>query len=213
MTEWYRCGFTFEEIIEETADYVRLFLGDLPCQSLSYRQAFRKYAGLDYLSSSAQELIDCLKSYGITPYDGIEAEGQDALLNLILGTMIEPQLGKEGLCALAYYPASQAALAQKCQRDDEIAAERFEIYYQGIELANGYHELTDAAEQRERFIAANAQRNLLDKEQLPIDKLFLEALRKGLPDCCGVAVGFDRLMMLRHQTDIAGVIPFTWDRA
>lgn len=213
MTEWYRIGFSFTDIIEETADFIRLFLGDLPLNILSYRDAFLNYAKIDYVNASTCELIDCLFSHDITPYPGVEHEGKDALLNLILGTIIEPQLGQNELLALAYYPASQAALAKTCIRGDEIAAERFEIYYQGIELANGYHELADAKEQRQRFIDANLHRQQLGKETLPIDEHFLQALEKGIPDCCGVAVGFDRLMMLRHHKDIHEVIPFDWNIA
>jgi lysyl-tRNA synthetase class 2 len=112
---------------------------------------------------------------------------------------------------LAYYPSTQAALACVVQRQDESVAERFEIYVEGVELANGYHELADAKEQRERFIKANQQRMDHGKEALPIDEFFLDALKRGIPDCCGVAVGVDRLMMLRHKASaIAEVIPFDW---
>jgi lysyl-tRNA synthetase class 2 len=118
------------------------------------------------------------------------------------------------LCALAYYPASQAALAKTTVLDGELVAERFEIYYKGVELANGYHELADAKEQHKRLLEANEQRQSLGKDLLPIDKDFLEALEKGLPDCCGVAVGFDRLMMLKlGLSDISEVMPFAWDLA
>ncbi len=138
-------------------------------------------------------------------------EKRDNLLNYILGITIEPQLGGEGLCALAYYPATQAALARTRYHGDEPVAERFEVYYKGIELANGYHELADPKEQRERFVADNAQRKLR-KGKLPIDEAFLKALKSGFPDCCGVAVGFDRLMMLRHNAKtLAQVIPFAWE--
>lgn len=213
MAEWYRRGISFEAMMEETVDFVRLFLGNLPHYILSYREAFLTYTGIDYLHASLPELSDYLKKNGITPYPGIEEEGKDALLNLILGSLIEPHLGHNAFCVLAYYPASQAALAKTCQRGEEVAAERFEIYYRGLELANGYHELADAEEQHKRLIEANQFRQQLGKETLPIDEKFLEALQKGLPDCCGVAVGFDRLMMLRHKASIDQVIPFTWDEA
>jgi elongation factor P--(R)-beta-lysine ligase len=213
MAEWYRIGMPFEELMEETADFVRLFLGDLPSRVLSYRDAFLKYAGFDYLHAGNEQLLNYLASHRIDPYPGIEEEGKDALLNLILGSLIEPLLGQGELCLLAYYPSTQAALAKTCKRGDELAAERFEIYYQGIELANGYHELADASEQRQRLEEANRFRLQLGKDALPIDEHFLKALEKGLPDCCGVAVGFDRLMMLRHQASIDAVIPFSWDIA
>ena len=214
MAEWYRIGLSFHQMIEETIDFVRLFLGNLPSTVISYREVFQRYAGFDYLKISEGQLINFLQENHIDPYPGILEEGKDALLNLILGSFIEPQLGKEEICALAYYPSSQAALAQIKMHGEELVAERFELYYQGIELSNGYHELVDSKEQRERFISANQERVKLSKKALPIDEYFLKALEKGLPDCCGVAVGFDRLMMLRHKTShISDVIPFGWASA
>lgn len=213
MAEWYRLNYTFEEMIHETAEFIRLFLGNIPLHIISYREAFQKYVRIDYLHASIPDLLHCLQAHEIIPYPGIEAEGKDALLNLILGTLIEPHLGQNELCALAYYPASQAALAKTHQRDEELVAERFEIYFKGLELANGYHELVDASEQRKRLIESNFHRQQLGKETLPLDEHFLKALKNGLPDCCGVAVGFDRLMMLRHSQPISEVIPFPWNNA
>jgi lysyl-tRNA synthetase class 2 len=214
MAEWYRIGLPFEGMIAETLDFMRLFLGSLPTEIISYRQAFIRYAGIDYVKSSDDDLLQFINDHQLPVYEGIASEGRDALLNLILGLVIEPQLGKEGLCALAYYPSTQAALAQTQQHGDESVAERFEVYYRGIELCNGYHELVDSVEQRRRLEDANRQRIEHGKMPLPIDEFFLAALKDGLPDCCGVAVGVDRLMMLRHQRDnIADVIPFGWNEA
>ncbi len=212
MAEWYRLGFTFTQMIQETLDFVKLFLGDLPCEIISYRDAFKRYAGIDYVHMTPEELLEYIRKQKIDCYPDILEEGKDALLNLILGVHIEPLLGQDHLCALAYYPASQAALAKTIQKEDEKVAERFEIYFKGSELANGYHELSDPLEQRERLKSANQERIKMGKSSLPIDEHFLEALEKGLPDCCGVAVGFDRLMMLRHQaTAISDVIAFDWN--
>lgn len=211
MAEWYRMGISFTEMIEETLEFIRLFLGNLPTKILSYREVFKTYAGIDYHTATEEELINLLHAHNIETYPELIKEGKDAILNMILGTMIEPHLGENELFALAYYPASQAALAQTKLHDNEKVAERFEIYYQGIELANGYHELANAKEQRKRLEEANTLRKALGKPPLPIDEFFLNALEKGLPDCCGVAVGFDRLMMLRHNKKfIADVIPFDW---
>lgn len=214
MTEWYRLGFSLEAMIEETIDFIRLFIGALPYTIISYRDLFKRDAGIDYLTSTPDELFNYIKESNLSFFPSVLEEGKDALLNLILASKIEPQLGQNELTVLAYYPASQAALAQKRWHGPEPVAERFEIYYQGIELANGYHELVNAKEQEERFAEANQIRAALGKTPLPIDELFLAALEKGLPDCCGVAVGFDRLMMLRQQQqDIAHVISWSWELA
>jgi lysyl-tRNA synthetase class 2 len=214
MAEWYRLGFAFEELIEETVQFVRIFLGNLPFEVLSYRDTFKRYAGFDYVTSSNKQLLSYLSKKNIEVYPSVIEEGKDALLNLILGLIIEPKLGENGLFVLAYYPSTQAALAKTKDYNDEKVAERFEIYFKGMELANGYHELADALEQRQRLIQANLHRIALGKSSLPIDERFLDALEKGLPDCCGVAVGFDRLMMLRHKTSsIDEVIPFAWNSA
>lgn len=214
MAEWYRIGMSFPEMIQETVDFVRLFVGNLPTSTISYREAFQRYAGIDYLKISNEELLNYLHKQNIPVYPKVIEEGRNALLNLILGTVIEPHLGKGELCALAYYPSSQAALAQIRKQGDEEVCERFEVYYQGIELSNGYHELADPIEQRSRLIEENNERIKLGKKALPMDENFIKALEKGIPDCCGVAVGFDRLMMLRHKTPrISDVIPFCWSHA
>lgn len=214
MAEWYRLGFSLEQMIEETIQFIRLFLGQLPYHIVSYRDIFLQETGIDYFNASEQKLFHYIQDQNIPFYPSVLEEGKDALLNLILGSKVEPKLGQGELCVLAYYPASQAALARKRMHGSEQVAERFEVYYQGIELANGFHELTDAAEQRLRFHEANATRLALGKETLPPDENFLTALENGLPDCCGVAVGFDRLMMLRQgQKHIANVLTWGWAQA
>ncbi len=213
MAEWYRVGMDFQDLMEETADFAMLFLGNLPRAYISYRQAFIQYAGFDYFTTSTEALYSYLQERELT-FAGLDITDRDALLNLILGIVIEPQLGKEGLCLLCYYPSTQAALAQTQIIDGEPVAERFELYYKGVELANGYHELANAAEQRQRLIESNEHRVRLGKQELPIDENFLKALEQGLPDCCGVAVGFDRLIMLRHHApSLTEVLPFTWQDA
>lgn len=212
MAEWYRLGFSLEQMMEETIEFIRLFIGPLPYHIVNYRTIFLDETGIDYLTATEDELFAYIQAREIPFYSSVQEEGKDALLNLILGSEIEPKLGTKELCVLAYYPASQAALACKRWHGEEQVAERFEVYYRGVELANGYHELTDAAEQRQRFEESNAFRESLGKNRLPPDERFLEALAKGLPDCSGVAVGFDRLMMLRQkQNDISKVIPWGWN--
>jgi lysyl-tRNA synthetase class 2 len=214
MAEWYRLGISFEEMIEETLAFIRLSLGDLPSNMMSYRQTFAHYLGIDLSTVTRNELEALARLHGLDIPAHAAAWDKDTLLQLLLGLVIEPNLGKEELFVIAYFPSSQAALSKVILRNGEEVACRFEVYYKGIELANGYHELTDAHEQRRRLIASNTARKQAGKPELKMDERFLEALERGLPDCCGVAVGFDRLMLLRHQKNhLNEVLPFAWDEA
>lgn len=214
MAEWYRLGADFDAFIQETLDFIRLFLSDLPSEVISYREAFEKYLKMNPFAASEADLIALLEQHQIESHASLIHEGKDALLNVLLGTLIEPHLGKDQLTVLRYYPASQAALANTTISHGDLVARRFEVYYQGVELANGYDELADAKEQRARLKEANLGRVFFGKSPLPLDEAFLAALEKGLPKACGVAVGFDRLMMLRHQAaSLAEVLPFDWSTA
>lgn len=214
MVEWYRLGMKFPKMIEETCAFIALFIGELPINFISYREAFIKYVGFDYLNLDSEQISEALRQRGVDVPLEIELEGRDAVMNIALGTKMEPNFGVDGLTILTAYPASQAALARTTIRNGEEVAERFEVYFQGLELANGYFELADAEEQMRRFEESNNQRHELGKDRLPVDDNFLKALEQGLPECCGVAVGFDRLMMLRHKTQLlADVVPFDWNDA
>lgn len=214
MAEWYRIGFTFQEMIDETLEFITLFLGSMAKRQMSYRDLFLKYTGIDCSTASSSDLLNYIVEEGLKAYDRIESEGVDALLNLILAEKIEPSLGAGELFVLTHYPATQSALSRKTIIDEVEVAERFEVYCQGIELANGYRELCDASEQRLRLLEANLSRQQQGKETLPIDEKFLAALERGLPPCSGVAVGFDRLMMIKHNAAaISEVIPFGWNEA
>lgn len=214
MAEWYRVGMPFQKFIEETLDYIRLFLGDLPSEKISYKDAFIKYLSIDPFTASENELIQLIKDQEIAPYPSVYEEGRDALLNVLLGSLIEPKLGEGKLTVLSHYPASQAALAKAVEMDGNRVALRFEVYYKGVELANGYDELASPQEQRIRLTQANEERIIHGKKPLPIDDAFLEALERGLPQACGVACGFDRLMMLKHHKHhISEVMPFGWEDA
>ncbi len=182
MAEWYRLGFTFQEMIDDTIAFIDLFLElkNKTIETFTYRDTFLRFVG--YYPSS---LVERDELYAFE---------------------IEPHFGNQGLTLVTDFPPEQAALAQIGSNG---MAERFEIYYKGLELANGYHELLDPHEQRLRFKRANEERRKIGKHVLPIDEEFLAALDRGLPDCCGVAVGFDRLMMLRHGlTEIRHSAPF-----
>lgn len=210
MAEWYRIGFGFEQMIEETLDFIRLFLGNVSAEYISYRDAFIRYAKIDPYLAADEELYLHLQK--IAP--GAVADSKDDICNYIIALEIEPHLGKDTLSMLTFFPPSQAALAKTRQHEGHKVAERFEVYYQSVELANGYHELQDPDEQLSRLHEANATRVALKKEKLPIDMRFIDSLRQGLPECSGVAVGIDRLMMLRHKKEtIEEVMPFDWKNA
>lgn len=213
MVEWYRLGMSFTQLMDETCQLVSLFLGDLTLEYLTYREAFKKYTGIDYVTTSNEELLAYIQKEHIPRFNFLDINDKDALLNLILASKVEPFLGQDKLSILCYYPSSQAALAQTQWKDDEEIAERFEIYYKGVELCNGYHELANLEEQKWRLQETNLMREQLGKSALPMDESFLKALETGLPDCCGVAVGFDRLMMLRQKaTCLQDILPFGWDK-
>lgn len=197
MAEWYRINMPFEELITETCSYCRLFVGEIPSETVTYRDAFITHAKVDPFTASVEDLRASLTSHGIDLINS-DCDSSDELLNILLGAVVEPQLGKSGLTAIIDYPSSQAALAKTRHVDGFAVAERFELYYKGVELANGYHELTDAREQRKRFEEANEERVTFGKAPLPLDEAFIDAIGR-CPDSCGVAVGFDRLMMLRHD--------------
>lgn len=192
MLEWYRVGMTFANFIEETFDFIHIFLPNLPCEILTYREAFLKFAQIDYLKD---ELFTHTAHFSKDSNNW----DRDTQLNLLFSHLVEPQLGKDKLTAIINYPESQAALA-KTDYDEQktLVAKRFEIYFNGIELGNGFEELTNSKEQKERLIHENKKRVSLGKQSLPLDEEFIEAVGK-LPACCGVAVGFDRLMMLYSQ--------------
>lgn len=212
MCEWYRIGYSLDALIQETLAFIHLFLSELPCVTISYREALKKYASIDYLEATIEELLSCAHKHSLHLPPDASGWDKDTLLQLLMSFIVEPHLGQDQLCVLIDYPASQAALAQTKIKGCEHVAERFEIYYKGIELANGYHELLDPIEQEKRLADSEKKRKEMGKEPLPVDRHFLEALKKGLPDCSGVAVGFDRLLMLRRQaSSLKSILPFTWE--
>jgi lysyl-tRNA synthetase class 2 len=213
MVEWYRLGFSIEQLMDEVARLVRDLLGrDLPVQYLSYRDALRRHAGLDPFDADEEPLRRAAQALGLDAARAREA-GRDELLDLVVGAQVGPALGAESLTFLHRYPASQAALA-RLDPDDPRQALRFELYCRGIELANGYHELANAAEQRMRFNADLQARRSRGLPASSPDGFLLAALESGLPDCAGVALGFDRVLMLAEGAgSIDEVLPFPVERA
>src|SRR4030095_7222692 len=168
-------------------------------ERLTYREAMQLHAGVDVFQDATPILVARLQSAGIeVPRD--VAHDRDACLDLIMGTLVGPQLGLDRLTFIYDYPASQAALA----RVHGHLASRFEAYLDGIELCNGFHELGDPQEQRARFEHDVAERRRRGLAAVPIDENFLAALEHGLPECSGVALGFDRLLMLGGRRPALG---------
>ncbi len=211
MIEWYRLGMPFGAFIEEACELIRLFLGPLPMRLLSYRDAFLIYAKADPFDPNFNG-PKAARAIGISLSSDSVEWGHDDWLHLLMSHAVEPRLGKDELTVITDYPPSQAALSCIAEKNGFPVAERFEIYHKGIELSNGYHELTDANEQRRRFILENTARESAGKKPYPLDEGFLSALQKGLPDCCGVSVGFDRLLLLHFGLNsIHEVLPFSWE--
>jgi lysyl-tRNA synthetase class 2 len=210
LLEWYRLGFGLTEIVTDTTTLIARCL-ERPefmetINTINYADAFRETASVDVYTDSIGELADAA-SADESLRASIGAD-RDAWLDLILSTRIVPSFATDRLTVLSHYPKSQAALARICP-DDRRCADRFEVFFGALELANGYVELTDAAEQRARFRHDNEQRQTAGKPKLDGDDLLLAALEHGMPDCAGVAVGFERLQMIHDAVDnIADVVTF-----
>jgi lysyl-tRNA synthetase class 2 len=213
MLEWYRLGFSLEDLMREVAELTRNLLGQpLPMEFLTYREAVQRHAGFDPLDADVGELQHAAQDLGLCA-DHAGAAGRDELLDLIVGARVGPALGATTLTFLHRYPASQAALA-RLDADDARVALRFELYHRGMELANGYHELTSGAEQRLRFAVDQQARAARGLPTFALDANLLAALDAGLPDCAGVALGFDRVLMLAAgATSIDDVLAFPVERA
>ena len=215
LVEWYRCGYSMQQLMHEVAQLAALLLQlpcDAPFECLSYQQAFQRALDCDPLTASDTALRALALRQRLDPQLAARC-GRDELLDWLMGSVVGPGLGLDRLCFVHRYPASQAALA-RLDGDDARVALRFELYYRGIELANGFEELTDAGQQRERFQADRAQRLECGLPAPQIDQALLDALAAGLPPVAGVAMGFDRLLLLRSgERELAAVLAFPLERA
>ena len=210
MLEWYRPHFDMYRLINEVDDLLQQILECPPAESMSYQFAFQQYVGLDPLSADLSELVEKAEKHQLM---GAENESRDTLLQFLFSTVVEPQIGQEAPVVVYHFPASQAALAQISSEDLRVA-ERFEFYYKGLELANGFHELSDAREQLRRFQQDNLQREKMGLPARAIDTRLLAALQAGIPNCSGVALGVDRVLMIAMGTEsIKEVISFAIDNA
>jgi lysyl-tRNA synthetase class 2 len=217
LLEWYRPGWDHRQLMGEVQELVRSLVPGLPeFERRTYAEVFLAGTGLDPHRATLAELKQSAKGFGLAaPTD--QSEDRDFWLNLWMGLAIGPTLGKTAPLFVDEFPASQAALARirpgQPPKTPDVA-ERFELFWQGRELANGFHELLDAAEQQQRFEVDRAWRNAHKRPAPPYDRHLIAALQAGLPDCAGVALGVDRLLMLKLGLDnIAQAMPFDSARA
>jgi len=214
MLEWYRVGFDDAALMDEVELLVRQLLAPVrqlqTAERLSYAAALQRHAGVDAFGASEAELHEAAMHHGIT----CEAElDRDAKLDLLMGLIVGPRLGRGTPCFICDYPASQAALARLRPADPRVSA-RFELYLDGLELANGFHELVQPGEQRGRFARDLELRRARGQVTVPLDEHLLAALEHGIPDCAGVALGFDRLVAIALGADrLSDAMSFDIDNA
>ncbi|WP_426415806.1 EF-P lysine aminoacylase EpmA [Aestuariirhabdus sp. LZHN29] len=216
LLEWYRLGMDQQQLMTDMTAMLASAIGFHELRRVSYRRLFEEHFGLNPHRASDAQLEQLVM-------DKVDPQLQDLsrndCLDLLFSQRIEPQLGVagDGVMAGVYvydYPASMAALARIETEDGDTVARRFELFVDGLELANGYHELCDGKEQLRRFERDRAEREALGRREFPHDAHLLAALDAGLPDCAGVAIGLDRVLMLMAGTrDIADVLAFSFDRA
>ncbi len=199
MLEWYRRGFDLAAMIDETCELVCTLAAAAGTKTgtgrhLTYQAAFLAATGLDPLAAETTALREAARRHIGQPVPAL-GEERSAWLDLLMSHVVIPALPRGELTVISQFPAAQAALARLAPRDPRVA-ERFEVYWAGLELANGYRELTEAEEQRRRFEADRRLRQAAGRPDVRPDPALLAALGSGLPDCCGVALGFDRLLMV-----------------
>jgi len=213
MLEWYRIGFSYAELMDEVASLVRHCghgkFDQWRLEKLSYKEVFERHVGLDPFTADINELTAAAERNGVGDIKLERKQWWDLLMSLV----IQPSLPDKQLTFIFDFPAEQAALA-RIRHQSPPVAERFELYLGRTELANGYQELTDATEQGQRFADENKQRAERDQQTCQVDEYMISALEHGLPECAGVAVGVDRLLMaLRDVESVSEVIAFPFSRA
>lgn len=211
MLEWYRPHFDHHALMDEMDALLQFTLNTTAAERNSYADLFQACLHINPHTVNVETLINCATEQGIVVND--EISDRDTWLQLLMSHCIEPKIGLEKPCFVFDFPASQAALA-RIQPSEPPVASRFEVYFKGMELANGFHELQDAHEQRQRFEKNLRERKQQGLSELVIDEYFIAALTHGLPDCAGVALGIDRLMMLATDSKhIADILSFDFSRA
>jgi lysyl-tRNA synthetase class 2 len=214
LLEWYRPGWDHHRLMGEVGELLAVLVGAPAGERLTYRELFVRHCGVDPHTADAAALDRALAAAG-SGASGLDPGDRDGRLDLLLAGAIEPRLPADRPVFVHDFPASQAALARlRREPDGVVVAERFEVFYGGFELANGFNELTDPGEQRRRFEADLERRRRLGLPAVAVDERLLAALGAGLPPCAGVALGFDRLVMAATGArSIAEVMAFPIDRA
>lgn len=211
MLEWYRLGFDHHQLMDEMDALLRHVADCKPSTRVTYQALFESTLGFNPHTATLAELKAIALKHQVN-FHG-ELNDRDAWLQLLLTHCIEPDLGKGAPTFIYDFPATQAALS-RLQKTNPPVASRFEVYWKGIELANGFHELQSMDEQRKRFEHNLHERQKLHLPLLPMDEYLLNALDHGLPDCAGVALGVDRLIMLAlNKTRLNEVMAFDFERA
>ncbi|MEZ6116551.1 MAG: EF-P lysine aminoacylase EpmA [Pirellulaceae bacterium] len=216
MVEWYKQNESYQDAMQFLSQLSEQLLALGPAQLTSYRDAFHNALGISNVhTASVAELQQAASLRKLDIPESLRTADKDSWLNLLMAMVVEPTLGRIAPTILFDYPASQAALAQlHTDESGTTVAARFELYVQGIELANGYFELLDPDELERRNHAANQIRQSEGRFTLPARSRLIDAMRSGLPNCSGVALGFDRIVMIAAgASHIQQVIPFPWQRA
>jgi len=214
LVEWYRPGFGMHDLMDDVAGLVAAALGaGRPVERVAFGELFEHGLGLDPHLAPIERIRECAMENGVPGAGLLPSLDRDAWLDLLLTHSLERKLGRGRMTFVYDYPASRASLAQVRPGPPPVA-ERFELYLEGMEIANGFHELADEAEQRRRLVADNERRKAAGYDPVPLDERFLAALREGLPDCSGVALGLDRLVMVALESEsIDEVLAFPVERA
>ncbi len=217
MLEWYRCGIDHHQLITEVEALLTCLHGPAfpGFAKVNFRDLWQDAAGIDIASADISALLHCFSERGIEVPAHMMSDF-DGLLDLGMATFVVQSLAANSYTCVYHYPASQASLARIAGRDTDYPyACRFEVFFGQVELANGYYELTSAQEQQSRFEADNRSREAKGLTPMPLDNRLIAALEHGLPDCAGVALGIDRLMMiLMHDVQhLSETLSFDWKNA
>jgi lysyl-tRNA synthetase class 2 len=205
MLEWYRIAMSHTELANEVCELIIALLGNISIKSTTYRDAFFNCLEIDPFNISDYDL----KRHAEQLMPGLPDELlRDNYLTLLFSELVEDSFNKDEITVVDAFPASQASLAKISEFGDGLTADRFEIYSGGLELANGFSELADPEEQLQRFEQDNHQRLTQGDEVIEIDKTFIASLKNGLPTCSGVALGVDRLMMLKYGATSISEVTF-----